>query len=547
MTARRTRRARVLVIKCCRTSRVLDAVRMVRRRFPTAEVVVLCHASAAREVADSGLGDIVTYASRRLGIVAAADALLHLRRRSRFDSVVIPYMVPDHVGHANVLRLAVTIDAPETVILSGDEPQSYGRAGLRRLALRASVQSIARWFDIPVLLMAMAAASLVPWRRSAAAANRRKVLHIVTGLGAGGAQVQIAELIARTPVDDYQVDILVLAPHEGRFSLQSAAWPDVRVRVYESWPNLTGCFLHIYRLCRRERYDIVHTWLFYANVIGAAAARLAGVPRIIASVRNMSLWKRAWYNRPWFRIADALGSRAADIVTVNSPALVEDHSRWAWYPAARIQVVPNGLSPDTLVPMRDADRARVRREFGWADDALVVGTVGRLAPEKDQATFLRIIAALHSRTPQLRAVIVGGGDSEPGLRNLRRELDLDQVVVFAGERADARFLIGGFDLLLLTSRCEGLPNVLLEAAFLEVPSVSSDTGGASDIIESNCLFAPGDVEGGTQSAAASLNDRIAARDAAVRTRARAMNQFTSARAAAEWLALYDQVKTGEAA
>ena len=537
--------SRVLVIRCCRTARLLEAVKLARQRFPSAALTVLAHQSSAAEVAECGLADVITYASRRLGVAATARTLPRLRHR--FNAVIVPYAVPDDAGHANVLRLAAAIDAPETVIMRGDEAGVCHRRGLRRLALGATLRSIGRSLDVPLLLAAVAVATVVPWRRAPRPAARRKVLHVVTGLGAGGAQVQIAELASRTPPHRFAIDVLVLAPYEGRFALQSASWPDVRVLVFDAWPNLVTCLRYVYRLCRRERYDVVHTRLFYANIIGAAAARLAGVPRIIASVRNLSLWKRDWYNRPWFRLADALASRAADVVTVNSRSLVDDHARWAFVSPDRIHVVANGLTPDTLVPLPAEDRVRLRREFGLAEDTPVLGTVGRLAPEKDQATFLRIVAALQPEIPGLHAVIVGGGDAEPSLRGLARTLGIERAVTFAGERSDARFLMAGFDLLLLTSRCEGLPNVLLEAAFLEVPSASTDVGGAGDIVEPERLFPAGDVAAGTRLVATLLTHPSASRAAAARARQRALERFTAERAAADWLALYEHGLLGEAA
>lgn len=541
-----TRRPRVLVIRCCRTTRLLEAVRLVRRRFVNADIVVLCHASAAAEVADTGLGDIVTYTSRRLGPFACAEALLRLRRMRRFDAVVIPYMVPDDAGHANVIRTAVALDAPETVILKGQDVEAYDRAGLHRLARRVTLRSLARWLDVPLLLAAVTATSLLPWRRRAAAGGKRRVLHVVTGLGTGGAQVQIGELIARTPLDRYRVDVLVLAPHEGRFSFAAAGWVDVRVRVFDSWPHLTACLMHLYRLCRRERYDIVHTWQFYANIIGVAAARLAGVPRIITSVRSTRLWHRAWYDRPWFRIADVLASRTADVVTVNSPTLIHGHARWALYPARRIHVVPSGLSPDALVPMRHVDRERLHRELNLPEGALVVGTVGRPGPAFDHQTFLRIIARLAPAMPSLCAVIVGDADDERALSALAGQLHIEDRVIVTGPRSDGRFLTAGFDLLLLTPRAQGVPSVLLEAAFLEVPSASTDVGGAGDIIEPHQLFPVGNVSSGARAAAALLGDPMAAHAAAVRARQRALERFTSAKAAADWLDLYERT-TGEAA
>ena len=116
----------------------------------------------------------------------------------------------------------------------------------------------------------------------------------------------------------------MLAREDGDFSSSHLGGHGVRIRYASAWPRLAPTIREIGRLCREERYDLVHTWLFLANALGVAGARLAGTPRVISSVRILSLWKRTWANRPWFRLADALSSRPSDVVTVNGSALVHE-------------------------------------------------------------------------------------------------------------------------------------------------------------------------------------------------------------------------------
>ena len=113
---------------------------------------------------------------------------------------------------------------------------------------------------------------------------------------------------------------------------------------------------------------------------------------------------------------------------------------------------------------------------------MVVGTVGRLAVEKDQATFLKIVSRLREDLPGCHAVVVGNGELRHKLENLAFEMGLSDRVRFVGEQKQSRRFIAGLDLFLLTSRIEGFPNVLLEAAFLGVPSLSTDVGAARDVL-----------------------------------------------------------------
>ncbi len=281
--------------------------------------------------------------------------------------------------------------------------------------------------------------------------------------------------------------------------------------------------------------------LFTANAVGVPGARPAGVPRVIASVRNMSLWKRTWSNQWWFRPADMLSSWAADAVTVNAHALVDDHARWAAYPRRRIDVIHNGLDPAAFLREAADVRGDLRQLAGLPADAPIVGTTGRLAPEKDHRTFLATLAAVHRERPDVRGVIVGGGALRDDLERAAAALGLTGIVTFLGERGDARRLMAGFDVFLLSSKIEGFPNVLLEAAYLGVPAVATRVGGNADVLpEPETTFPSEDAVTGARQVLRLLNDPPLAAAHADRTRRRALEHFTADRMAAAWLALYER-------
>jgi glycosyltransferase involved in cell wall biosynthesis len=355
--------------------------------------------------------------------------------------------------------------------------------------------------------------------------RRKRVLHVISSHGAG-AQVQLAEILNRTPRDQYEAEVLVLED-------------------LEQWPRLAPSVFAIVERCRANQYDLVHTWAFMANVVGVAGARLAGVPRVVTSVRSLSVWKReAWYRRWWHRAADILNSNAADVVTVNAQALVGDHASWAWTRRSRIEVVHGGLDPSRFLVDRRASRQVLLDATGFPEEALIVGTVGRLAPEKDQETFVRMIAEARKWRPEIRGVVIGGGELRGNLETIahRLALDFDNSLVFLGERADARRLMAGLDLFALTSVSEGFSNVLLEATLLGVPCVATNVGGNAEVLKlEEALFPPREVTQGAMRVLCWLADRewTATRQQFVRQRA--MELFTAERSAGAWLSLYRRV------
>lgn len=543
-------RRRVLILRSCRPAQFADAVRVAREQCPGAEVVAVSHRGHRAALVAAGVDDIVEIPGRRFGVFRLPPwTLLRLRRLGATD-VIVPQMSAQHSAYTNLYWLALALASARVRLLAGDEPpRTFDRAVFRAFALEQAFGS--PWasprLDAPRLLVLLLRAWLTRRPAVASTSGRRlRVLHVISSLGVGGAQRQLAELVNRTPADRFDVEVLVLGRSDGEFSRAWFARDDVRVTFLQSWPRLADAVREVRRHCEQGRFDVVHTWLFMANAVGVAGARLAGVPRVIASVRNLSLWKRTWYRQWWFRPADVLLSRAADVVTVNATALVDDHAAWAMLSSSRVQVIHNGLDPSGFLREAGDARRAVREAAGLPDDALVIGTTGRLAPEKDHRTFLRIVRNLRRLRPSVRGVVVGDGALRADLEAEAARTGVEGGVVFLGERRDARRLMAGFDLFVLPSAIEGFPNVLLEAAFLGVPAIASRVGGSSDVLPGgDATFDVGDDSRATEQALRLLEDPAAAAAHAAHTRARALTLFTADRMAAAWLSLYTHCPTEE--
>ena len=535
-------RRRVLVVRSCRPAQFAAAVVGVRRQRTDVEVVALSHPGHREALVSAGVDRIVEVAGSRFGLFRTSTSALRRLRRERFDEVVIPQMTAHAEGHANLYRLAAAVGSRRVTVLPAEEPGFTADGPTFMLhAMKVTCLDALGWCQRPIFVLAMLVAGWLCPRRTAGPARRRRVLHIISSLGVGGAQRQLAELVNRTPADRFDVDVLVLGRFDGEFARQWFARSDVRVSYLREWPRLGASILEVRRHCLDGNYDIVHTWLFMANVIGVAGARLARVPHIVASVRNLSLWKRTWYRQWWFRIADVLSSWGADVVTVNARALTTDHAQWACYPESWIQVVPNGLDPSLFLLDTSAARSHVRAAVGLPDEPIIVGTVGRLAPEKDHLTFLRMMQMLRRAGADAHGVIVGDGPLRQRLEAAAAELGIADAVTFLGERHDARLLMAGFDVFVLTSTIEGFPNVLLEAAFLGVPCIASRVGGSPDVLENAAdTFVAGDAAAAADRVVAFIRDPERAAVAAALTRQRALRLFTADQTASHWFALYEK-------
>ncbi|AYF46466.1 glycosyltransferase [Pseudomonas fluorescens] len=166
----------------------------------------------------------------------------------------------------------------------------------------------------------------------------------------------------------------------------------------------------------------------------------------------------------------------------------------AW-PAARIQTLYNRIDVDALqaiqVPVHEA-----RDALGLSPDEWVIGNVGRLHPDKDQATLLKGFALALAHLPgESRLAILGSGRLEQDLKELARELGIADKVLFLGQVPDARRYFRAFDVFALSSDHEPFGMVLLEAMAAGVPLLATACGGAKEVVEGvGILFPFGDAE-----------------------------------------------------
>ncbi|MGW6023284.1 glycosyltransferase [Streptomyces sp. NPDC055099] len=253
-----------------------------------------------------------------------------------------------------------------------------------------------------------------------------RALHIITGLGVGGAEQQLRLLLRHLPA---QCDVVTLT-NPGPVADGLTADGVRVVHLGMSGNRDLGAVPRLVQLIRGGGYDLVHTHLFRACLYGRIAARLAGTRAVVAT--EHSLGDTQMEGRPLTAGVRALyltGERLGRATVAVSPSVAERLSRWG-VPRQRIHVVPNGIDVGRF---RFDPRARVavRRRLGLPDEAFVVGGVGRLAPGKRFDVLLRALAAL----PQdVRVLLVGGGPEEAGLRAMAARLGVADRVVFAGEQ-----------------------------------------------------------------------------------------------------------------
>jgi glycosyltransferase involved in cell wall biosynthesis len=263
--------------------------------------------------------------------------------------------------------------------------------------------------------------------------------------------------------------------------------------------------LRLVRLIRRERFSIVHAHNAKAGFLGRLAARLCGTPVVLYTlhgrdpwwpIRDGSAYLHETMSRPT-RGLFLLLERSLRRVTVGFIAVAPTVARQAVEarvarPGA-VDVVPSAVELETIP--RDAD-PNVRQELGIPRDAPLVGTVGRLDPQKAPHDFIRMAGLVAAARPEARFVMVGEGELAG---DMRTEADrLGVRVIFTGFRSDAARVASAFDVYVVSSVYEGLGRALTEAMASGRPIVATAVDGVVDVIEpgaTGLLVAPRDPRG----------------------------------------------------
>jgi glycosyltransferase involved in cell wall biosynthesis len=373
----------------------------------------------------------------------------------------------------------------------------------------------------------------------------RHVLHIITGLVVGGAEMALYRLILQSRGSAYTHTVIALTPEGGMHERFRQAGIDLIVLDFRRSPITE--FVRLRYLVRKIRPDIVQTWLYHADLLGGLAARMAGNRNVIwgirttdvdggcsratALIRQLCAWISGWVPHTIVCVAEA-ARRAHTVVG---------------YDAGRMVVVANGFDLSRLTATQ-SQRLLLRMRCGFAADDLVVGTVGRFNADKDHANFVRAAGRLASRHGKVRFLMVGT-DLNSDNRELMRwiaDTGHPQRFVLLGERGDVPDCLAAMDIFCLSSRTEAFPNAVGEAMAMGLPCVATDVGDVAMLLSDTGVVVPKEDP---DSLAAGVAGLLAMEPAArarlgQRARARIHAEFSMERAKNRFESIYEDVFSG---
>jgi glycosyltransferase involved in cell wall biosynthesis len=234
--------------------------------------------------------------------------------------------------------------------------------------------------------------------------------------------------------------------------------------------------LTIRDIVRQRHIDLVHSHDYRSDLITWALRRLIRVP-VMTTVHG-------WItNSAKSRAMVGLSQKA--IRSFDCVVAVSEGTKRrilnCGVAADRVAVIHNAIVTEDYDPAKQTP-GYLRQRFNLPTGAVIVGSVGRLSPEKGQYDLLEAARRVAPVRPQVYFVFTGDGPDEAGLRARVSEYGLADRVLFTGKMKDARPVFRDLDILALTSHTEGFPNVVLEALCMETPVVATDVGGTGEII-----------------------------------------------------------------
>ena len=316
-----------------------------------------------------------------------------------------------------------------------------------------------------------------------------KVLHIISGLGNGGAEKVLYKLSVSDRGNKHYVVSLM---NEGVYgeSLKKNGIPVYCLNMKRGSISFKGV-VEMFSILRKIKPDTVQTWMYHADLIGGILAKLAGCKDIVWGIRG-----------PYNKDITSLSTKAViytcavlsrfipNSIASNSIYAIEAHVKCG-YDRKKFKYIPNGYDIGMYKPS-SATVKKIRKEFGLHKNSVLLGMVARFDPYKDHENLLRALHILSKQRKGFVCVLVGTGMDKANtvLIEMIEKYSLKGIVKLVGARYDIPHIMEALDLHVLSSVAESFPNVIAEAMMCETVCVTTDAGDASNIVDETGWVVP---------------------------------------------------------
>jgi len=325
--------------------------------------------------------------------------------------------------------------------------------------------------------------------------NMTKVMHIITTLGPAGAEIMLSNIISGMDRTRFENEVVSLTGILDLAEKMRGIGAGVRtLNMKRSAPNPL-LVMRLAQWIRESKPDVIHTWMYHANLVGVLAARLAGNVPVVWGIHHSTLDPRVDKRRTLLvnRICAFLSRRFPARIVCCSEASLRIHKNLR-YAAEKMEVIPNGFDLEQVKPDYAA-RASVRQELGIPLDAPLIGIAARFHPLKDHFNFVSAAARLHQQIPKAHFLMCGLDITwqNSQLTEWIETAGISDCCHLLGLRHDMSRLFSGIDIATTASRSEAFPIAIGEAMACGTPCVVTDVGDCALIVEATgIVVAPRD-------------------------------------------------------
>ena len=245
-------------------------------------------------------------------------------------------------------------------------------------------------------------------------------------------------------------------------------------------PSALAQMLRLTRFMRSRQFDVVQANDLYANLFAVPAARLAGVPVVVSSQRDLSDW---WWYTPRRRKLLRTVQQLSTCVIVNSEAIRAQLVREDGFDIEKIRVVYNGIDVEHYATAHRGVALRELSHSITADDRLIVTVANMNSGVKGHSDLIAAAQIVCRQHANVRFLLIGDGKMRSTLEAQMRAANLGKSVLFLGHRTDVADILPCCEIGLLASRAEGLPNAVMEYMAAGIATIATPVGGVPEIVE----------------------------------------------------------------
>ena len=321
-----------------------------------------------------------------------------------------------------------------------------------------------------------------------------KVLHIITGLSTGGAEMMLYKLVSkmdRSCFDVYVASLTDIGPVGEK--IKKLNIPVVAVGMKRGWKGFFGFsgFFKLLKIVKNYKPDVIQTWMYHSDLIGGLVGKILKVP-VIWNIRHSNLDPK--YNKKTTIWAAKICAKFSKILPKKiiccSHASKDVHSKLG-YDENKMVVIPNGFDLDVFLPDKQG-REKVRKELGLDDKTIVIGFAARFDPQKDHKNFFEAARIVHKIYPNVHFLLCGNRINwdNKKLREWIEKSGVEKVTHLLGRRDDMKNVYNSIDIFCSSSYGEGFPNVIGEAMACEIPCVVTNVGDSAIIVGDTGFVVP---------------------------------------------------------